>query len=211
MNRLALRLRVVRVPPISTSTLRTRVAALPASARRQYAASAPKEAEQASAQSGGSRSKDAKEQAETAEVDTGNHPSTDRLAGDGAKGRTGGGDPLSSSKNPPPQPKITNASVPGQGRDKLTKEQQEEVDRHNAEFEKKVSRQASRSPLSVWLFPYSSGMLSTNSTMITANPFPSTIERARRQETRWTKITGRGKEVLTDTDEAPLVLITTPH
>ncbi|KAG8160464.1 hypothetical protein KVR01_010000 [Diaporthe batatas] len=121
MNRLAL-----RVPPISTSALRTGVA-LPISARRHYASSAPKKAEQASAQSGGSRSKDA-------------ILSADPLAGDGAKGRTGGGEPLSSSENPPPQPKINNASIPGQGRDKLTKEQQEEVDRHNAEFEKKHDR-----------------------------------------------------------------------
>lgn len=82
----------------------------------------------------------AKEKAEEPDqVDTGNDPSTDRLAGEGAKGRTGGGEPLSSSENPPPQPKINSASIPGQGRDKLTKEQQEEVDRHNAEFEKKVS------------------------------------------------------------------------
>lgn len=139
MNRLALRVRGARVPPISTSTIRPGVA-LPISARRHYASSAPKEAEQASAQSGGSRSKDAKEQSETVdEVDTGNNPSTDRLAGDGAKGRTGGGEPLSSSENAPPQPKINSASIPGEGRDKLTKEQQEEVDRHNAEFEKKVS------------------------------------------------------------------------
>lgn len=140
MNRLALRVRGARVSPTSTSTLRTGVA-LPISARRHYASSAPKKAEQASAQSGGSRSKDAKERAETEtvdEVDTGNSPSADRLAGDGAKGRTGGGEPLSSSENAPPQPKINNASIPGQGRDKLTKEQQEEVDRHNAEFEKKV-------------------------------------------------------------------------
>lgn len=139
MNRLILRVRGARLPPISTSTFKPGVA-LPVSARRHYASSAPKEAEQSSAQSGGSRSKDAKEQAEKADqVDTGNNPSADRLAGEGAKGRTGGGEPLSSSENPPPQPKINSASIPGQGRDKLTKEQQEEVDRHNAEFEKKVS------------------------------------------------------------------------
>lgn len=143
MNRLALHVRRARVPPIPTSAFRTGVA-LPIAARRHYASSAPKEAEQASAQSGGSRSKDAKEQVD--EVDTGNNPSTDRLAGDGAKGRTGGGDPLSSSENPPPQPKINNASIPGQGRDKLTKEQQEEVDRHNAEFEKKVNYSLASSP-----------------------------------------------------------------
>lgn len=139
MNRLALRVRGARIPPISTSTIKPGVA-IPVSARRHYASSAPKEAEQSSAQSGGSRSKDAKEQAEEADqVDTGGNPSTDRLAGDGAKGRTGGGQPLSSSENPPPQPKILNSRIPGQGKDKLTKEQQEEVDRHNAEFEKKVS------------------------------------------------------------------------
>ena len=182
MNRLALRVRVrgARVPPISTSTFRTGVA-LPISARRHYAASAPKEAEQASAQSGGSRSKDAKEHAETAdEVDTGNNPSSDRLAGDGAKGRTGGGKPLSSSENPPPQPKINSASIPGQGRDKLTKEQQEEVDRHNAEFEKKVSCSVAH----FLLAPRAQ-----------ANPLFSTIERARQQKTRLIKITGRGREV----------------
>ncbi|POS75817.1 hypothetical protein DHEL01_v205786 [Diaporthe helianthi] len=142
MNRLALRVRGARVPPISTSTFRTGVA-LPISARRHYASSAPKEAERASAQSGGSRSKDAKERAETEtvdELDTGSNPSADRLASNGAKGRTGGGEPLSSSENAPPQPKINSASIPGQGRDKLTKEQQEEVDRHNADFEKKYDR-----------------------------------------------------------------------
>ncbi|KAJ0125005.1 hypothetical protein J7T55_006348 [Diaporthe amygdali] len=140
MNRLALRVRGARLPLVSASTTTTRVI-LPISARRHYASSAPKDAEQASAQSGGSRSKDAKEQAEQVdEVDTGNNPSNDRLAGDGAKGRTGGGEPLSSSENAPPRPKINSASIPGQGTDKLTKEQQEEVDRHNAEFEKKHDR-----------------------------------------------------------------------
>ncbi|KAI3392469.1 hypothetical protein diail_5661 [Diaporthe ilicicola] len=140
MNRLALRVRGARLPPASASTATTRVA-LPISARRHYASSAPKDAERASAQSGGSRSKDAEEEDDRAgQVDTGNVPSTDRLAGSGAKGRTGGGEPLSSSENPPPQPKINNASIPGQGTDKLTKEQQEEVDRHNAEFEKKHDR-----------------------------------------------------------------------
>ncbi|KAL1860631.1 hypothetical protein Daus18300_009121 [Diaporthe australafricana] len=140
MNRLALRVRGARIPPVSASTSTTRVA-LPISARRHYASSAPKDAERASAQSGGSRSKDAEEQDDRAgQVDTGNVPSTDRLAGVGAKGRTGGGEPLSSSENPPPRPKINNASIPGEGTDKLTKEQQEEVDRHNAEFEKKHDR-----------------------------------------------------------------------
>ncbi|KAF3766002.1 hypothetical protein M406DRAFT_68382 [Cryphonectria parasitica EP155] len=60
-----------------------------------------------------------------------------------AKGRAGGGKPLPSSENPPPKPKVNNASVPGTGKDKLTKEQQEEVDRHNADFEKKHDRGSS--------------------------------------------------------------------
>lgn len=51
-------------------------------------------------------------------------------------GRTGGGKPLDSSRDPPPQPKISNASVPGE-KAKLTEEQQAEVDKHNEEFEKK--------------------------------------------------------------------------
>lgn len=71
--------------------------------------------------------------------------STKTKAKDGAKagptkGRTGGGEPLSSSENPPPRPKIFNSSVSFDGNAKLTKEQQEEVDRHNAEFEKKPDR-----------------------------------------------------------------------
>lgn len=56
-----------------------------------------------------------------------------------AKGRTGGGEPLaSSSDNAPPKPKITNQSVPGNfDSSKLTKEQREEVERHNKEFDAK--------------------------------------------------------------------------
>lgn len=95
-------------------------------AQRSYASSSPKEAEEASAQSGGSRSKDAVEES-----------SSDTT---GTLGRTGGGEPLKSSKNAPPQPKIHNASIPGEGSNKLSKEQQEEVDRHNADFEKKHDR-----------------------------------------------------------------------
>lgn len=98
---------------------------------RAYATSSPKEAEEASAQSGGSRSKDAAEAA-AASADGGDV---------GAKGRTGGGEPLESSENAPARPKVHNAKVPlGGGRDNLTKEQQEEVDRHNADFEKKHDR-----------------------------------------------------------------------
>lgn len=127
MHRLALSISR-RGPPFLPAGLSTR--ARPSSrtaggslhSLRTYATSSPKEAEASSAQSGGSRSKDTIESAGK------------------AKGRTGGGEPLSSSENPPPRPKIHNASVPGQGRDKLTKEQQEEVDRHNADFEKKHDR-----------------------------------------------------------------------
>lgn len=56
--------------------------------------------------------------------------------GVGAKGRTGGGEPLSSSsENAVPKPKISNLSVPGADRSaNLTKEQKEEVERHNKDF-----------------------------------------------------------------------------
>lgn len=106
-------------------------------ARRSYhptaaarASSAPKEAEEASAESGGSRSKDDA-------VPAANVP--DSLAEGGARGATGGGKPLESSKNAPPQPKITNASIPQSGQ-KLSKEQQAEVDEHNRDFEEKHDR-----------------------------------------------------------------------
>lgn len=135
MNRLALRIRgpQLRALPISTRA----TAAITAFPIRQYASSAPKEAESASAQSGGSRSKDAAE--EHGELETGENPNADRLAGKGAKGRTGGGEALSSSEHPPAQPKINNASVPGEKK-KLSKEQQEEVDQHNKEFDEKHDR-----------------------------------------------------------------------
>lgn len=125
MHRLALNLtrRVHRTPALSTGLTTT-------SSLRTYATSAPKEAEEASAQSGGSRSKDAAE----------NNSAWNSTE---AKGRTGGGDSLEASSNPPPRPKIHNASVPGAGPNKLTKEQKEEVDRHNAEFEKKHDRASS--------------------------------------------------------------------
>ncbi|KAK4205116.1 hypothetical protein QBC40DRAFT_271729 [Triangularia verruculosa] len=109
--------------------------------------SSPKSAERASAESGGSRSKDAVERDAaqkgegegSAESGAGFIP--DQLAQGGAKGRTGGGDPLESSHHPPAQPKISNASVPGD-KPNLSKEQQAEVDAHNAEFEKKHGRAA---------------------------------------------------------------------
>ncbi|KAL0935876.1 uncharacterized protein CTRU02_208090 [Colletotrichum truncatum] len=48
-------------------------------------------------------------------------------------------DAADARKTSPPQPKISNASVPGQG-EKLTKEQQREVDEHNRDFEEKHDR-----------------------------------------------------------------------
>jgi hypothetical protein len=94
--------------------------------------SAPKSAEGPSATSGGSRSKEA--------VETGSSPTggviQDGLAEGDARGRTGGGEPLHSSVHPPAQPKISNASVPGE-KPNLTAEQQAEVDEHNRDFENK--------------------------------------------------------------------------
>ncbi|KAF9873680.1 hypothetical protein CkaCkLH20_08790 [Colletotrichum karsti] len=49
-------------------------------------------------------------------------------------------DAADAKKTNPPQPKITNSSVPGQGPDKLTEEQKREVDEHNRDFEKKLDR-----------------------------------------------------------------------
>lgn len=128
MHRLALNLtrRVPRTPALPTGLTISSSSPL-----RTYATSAPKEAEEASAQSGGSRSKDAAAKNNSAWNST------------EAKGRTGGGESLEASENPPPRPKIHNASVPGSGPNKLTKEQQEEVDQHNAEFEKKHDRASS--------------------------------------------------------------------
>lgn len=134
MQRLALRV-VPRGSHLSTRSRATRTTLPILHALRTYATSSPKEAEGPSAQSGGSRSKDASENTTTTD-----NSNADGLASSSAKGRTGGGEPLSSSSNPPPKPKITNASVPGEGRDALTKEQQAEVDRHNADFENKHDR-----------------------------------------------------------------------
>ncbi|KAJ6445115.1 secreted protein [Purpureocillium lavendulum] len=83
--------------------------------------------------------------------ETGKEPGTiadplhDAIAGDGsgAKGRTGGGDPLSSSSpNAPSRPKVFNSSVAGgEGlADELTKEQKEEVRQHNEHFQNKHDR-----------------------------------------------------------------------
>jgi hypothetical protein len=94
--------------------------------------SSPKSAEGPSANSGGSRSKEA--------VETGSSPTAgvipDPLAEGDARGRTGGGAPLESSQNAPAPPKVNNAAVRGQPPD-LTPEQQAEVDKHNKEFAEK--------------------------------------------------------------------------
>jgi hypothetical protein len=107
--------------------------------------SSPKEAEKASAQSGGSRSKDFKEkhekeeQEEAAAKHTGSTTLHDSLAESDARGRTGGGEPLESSDHPPAQPKIWNAGAPAE-REKLTDEQKADVDAHNKEFEERHAR-----------------------------------------------------------------------
>ncbi|KAK3688703.1 hypothetical protein B0T22DRAFT_440232 [Podospora appendiculata] len=102
--------------------------------------SAPKGSEQASAQSGGSRSKDYTEAHHANNNDSDSPAPTegvirDSLSEGGAKGRTGGGKPLHSSRDPPPRPTVRNASVAADK--KLSAEQQAEVDAHNADFEKK--------------------------------------------------------------------------
>ena len=74
--------------------------------------------------------------------DKGDSGIPDVLAGEGAKGSTGGGEPLdSSSRNAPPKPKISNLSVPGVDKSaELTKEQKQEVEEHNREFDKRHDR-----------------------------------------------------------------------
>lgn len=132
MHRLTLNPGLTRLVPRQPATFPTRTARVTTiPSLRTYANSAPKSAEQASAQSGGSRSKDVAEK--EGKLD-------DSEPGPSAQGRTGGGDPLEASQNPPPRPKILNASVPGSGPNNLTKEQQDEVDRHNADFEKRPDR-----------------------------------------------------------------------
>lgn len=87
------------------------------------AAGSEKSPEEASAQSGGSRSKEA--------VETGSSPTGGKIegkpGGEGLKGPQGAG---------APQPKIHNQSVPGV-KPGLTDEQKQEVERHNKDFEKK--------------------------------------------------------------------------
>ncbi|KAF4497756.1 hypothetical protein FAGAP_6075 [Fusarium agapanthi] len=65
----------------------------------------------------------------------------DGLSEGDAKGRTGGGEPLdATSKNAPPQPKVSNQSIPGNQTDELTEEQKKEVEEHNRDFDKKHDR-----------------------------------------------------------------------
>ncbi|KAI0438063.1 hypothetical protein F4803DRAFT_536377 [Xylaria telfairii] len=83
--------------------------------------------EQASAQSGGSRSKEA--------VETGGSPTAGEIPKNGtAKGGEGLKGPQ--GKNAPPQPKILNQSASGV-KSGLTEEQKREVEQHNRDFEKK--------------------------------------------------------------------------
>ncbi|PSS00510.1 hypothetical protein BD289DRAFT_479407 [Coniella lustricola] len=112
------------MPP--TASRAGAAAALSSSKNRAfYATSAPKKAEEASAQSGGSRSKDAAER-----------------ASENSKGAT-------APDNPTPHPKVFNNTIPGDGEKKLSKEQQEEVDRHNADFEAKHDRAAGQADTKV--------------------------------------------------------------
>lgn len=108
----------------------------PASAAFASTTSAPKEAEEASAQSGGSRSKDFKEANQSEDHQA---AADDTPSGSDARGRTGGGKPLKSSDHPPPQPKIWNAAVPPE-KSNMTDEQKAEVEQHNKEFEEKHNR-----------------------------------------------------------------------
>ena len=145
MNRLTVPISMLsrRQMPSARTTLAPQVATthpLPSAHTRPYSGkttSAPKSAEEPSATSGGSRSKEA--------VETGSSPTAgplpDTLAEGDARGRTGGGAPLKSSKHAPAQPKISNGSVPG-GKVKLSKEQQAEVDEHNRDFEAKHGKAA---------------------------------------------------------------------
>lgn len=138
MNKLTIR-SIPNISRFASASLRPATAAISQRASaRPYSSrttSSPKSSEGPSAESGGSRSKDA--------VETGSSPTAgvlpDSLADGDARGRTGGGKPLESSHHAPPQPKIDNGSVPG-SRPKLTSEQQAEVDAHNKEFEKKHGR-----------------------------------------------------------------------
>ncbi|PFH62230.1 hypothetical protein XA68_14509 [Ophiocordyceps unilateralis] len=71
------------------------------------------------------------------------NPVPDSLSGEGgAKGRTGGGPPLSSTApDAPSPPKVLNSRVAGvDAARELSPEQRREVDEHNQAFEKKHDR-----------------------------------------------------------------------
>ncbi|KAJ2977898.1 hypothetical protein NUW58_g7667 [Xylaria curta] len=94
------------------------------------ASSAESAEEQASAQSGGSRSKEA--------VETGGSPTAGQIPKNGtAKGGEGLKGPR--GKNAPPQPKILNQSASGV-KSGLTEEQKREVETHNEYFDAKHDR-----------------------------------------------------------------------
>lgn len=91
------------------------------------AASGGESPEDASAQSGGSRSKEA--------VETGGSPTAGEIPKSG-NGVANGGEGLKGPQGKSaPQPKILNQST--NGKDSLTEEQKQEVDKHNQDFEKK--------------------------------------------------------------------------
>jgi hypothetical protein len=87
--------------------------------------------EDASAQSGGSRSKEA--------VETGGSPTAGEIPNSGSGNANGEALKGPQGENAPPQPKIHNQSVPGV-QSGLTEEQKQEVERHNADFEKRHDR-----------------------------------------------------------------------
>ncbi|KAI0398341.1 hypothetical protein F5Y17DRAFT_411963 [Xylariaceae sp. FL0594] len=88
-----------------------------------------KSPEEASAQSGGSRSKEA--------VETGKSPTGGAIPNNDGSANGKGGEALKGPQGKgAPQPKIHNQSVPGV-KPGLTEEQKQEVERHNRDFEKK--------------------------------------------------------------------------
>lgn len=129
MQRSVLRIAALR-PQVAPLRRLVPTPSLPAFASTK---SAPKEAAEASAQSGGSRSKDF---VEAVERDTDASAVGDTLGTHDARGSTGGGKPLESSDHPPPQPKIWNASA-RPDKEGMTDAQKEEVTRHNKEFDEK--------------------------------------------------------------------------
>ncbi|KAF2972606.1 hypothetical protein GQX73_g1038 [Xylaria multiplex] len=99
---------------------------------KEAASSEQSPEERASAQSGGSRSKEA--------VETGGSPTAGQIPEDG-NGTANGGEALKGPRgeNAPPQPKILNQSMHG-AKFGLTDEQKREVERHNQDFERKHDR-----------------------------------------------------------------------